>query len=286
MTEQTATSSFPPTQMLEKVSSAGVLKANLKFWPLFLLAILAGMYIAFGGVFSTLVATGATGVIPYGIIKLLQGIVFSLGLILVVVGGAELFTGNILMVIPLFQGKIHLIQLLRNWVIVYLGNFVGSILTALLMISARTYLVADGQYGKTLLTIADSKLHYTFLQSFSLGILCNILVCLAVWLCFSARNTTDKILSILFPISAFIAAGFEHSVANMYLIPVGIFLKHMDPGFSANFVLDVTSLKFGNFFLANLLPVTLGNIIGGGLFVGLFYFLIYGHVAQSNDTKQ
>lgn len=278
--------SFTPPQMLEKASSAGIKKVNLAFWPTFLLAILAGAYIAFGGVFATVVATGTMESWPYGIVKLVQGLVFSLGLILVVVGGAELFTGNILMVIPLLQKKIRFSQLIRNWFLVYTGNFIGSIVIAGLIIAAGSYHGANGTLGTTMIRIAESKLQHTFLQALSLGILCNILVCLAVWLCYSARSTADKILAIVFPISAFIAAGFEHSVANMYLLPVALFLKNFDPSFLNQVSLDLSNLNWTHFLVNNLLPVTIGNIIGGGLFVGIAYFLAYGHQPGNNDTKQ
>ncbi len=286
MSDPETITSFTPPQMLEKAASAGVTKANLAFWPMLILSILAGIYIAFGGVFSTVVATGSLGILPYGIVKLLQGIVFSLGLILVIVGGAELFTGNILMVIPLLQGRIRTGQLLRNWLIVYGGNFIGSILIALMIVLAGTYEAADGNWGMTLFAIAGGKMHYTFVQAVFLGILCNILVCLAVWLCYSARNTSDKILSIVFPISAFIAAGFEHSVANMYLIPVALLTRQFDPEFFTHVNPQYASLNWTDFIIANLLPVTIGNIIGGALFVGFVYFLVYDHHSRSNDTKQ
>lgn len=268
-------SSFTPPQMFEKSTAAGVAKANLRLLPMLLLAILAGMYIAFGGVFSTVVATSTLGVLPYGLVKVLMGLVFSLGLILVVVGGAELFTGNMLMVIAFASRKITTLALLRNWLIVFVGNFLGSLLVAVLMVAARVHTFASGDFGKTMLTIANSKMHYPFFQAFSLAILCNILVCLAVWLSFSARNTTDKILSIVFPITAFIAAGFEHSVANMYLIPVALLLKQVDPNFVTSTGIIPGSIGWGQFLINNLLPVTLGNMVGGIVFVGLIYFAIY-----------
>lgn len=286
MSEVEATSFFSPPQMLKKTSAAGVTKSSLRLLPLLLLSVLAGMYIAFGGVFSTVIATGTNTVLPYGIVKLLQGLVFSLGLILVVVGGAELFTGNMLMIIPFLEMKIRINSLLRNWLVVYIGNFVGSLIVALLIISAGSYQLAGGLLGTTMLSIADAKMHYSFLQSISLGILCNILVCLAVWLSYSARNTTDKIISIIFPISAFIAAGFEHSVANMYLIPVALLLKNIDPGFVTGSGLNLSALTWGDFFLHNLLPVTLGNMVGGVVFVGAAYYLAYHRNNINNDSKQ
>ncbi len=261
--------------IIEKASSAGITKSRLRFWPMLLLAILAGMYIAFGGVFATVVATGASGVWPYGVVKTLQGLVFSVGLILVVVGGAELFTGNILMFIPLLQKKITLAGMLRNWLVVYAGNFIGSILIAFLILLGKTYHFSGGEFGKTMLTIALNKSGFSFSQALSLGILCNILVCLAVWLAYTGQNTADKILAIVFPITMFIAAGFEHSVANMYLVPAGLLLKVFDPAFISSLEVSLQNLTWGNFLLNNLLPVTIGNMIGGGLFVGTVYFLVH-----------
>lgn len=286
MEEQHNPSAFTPPQMLQKIQESGVAKAKLRFLPLIVLSILAGMYIAFGGIFSTVVATGMLGASPYGLTKTLMGLVFSLGLILVVVGGAELFTGNMLMVIPLLARKISFPSLCRNWILVFIGNFVGSILIALLMVLAHAYEFSGGQYGMTMFTIANSKMHYSFLQAVSLGILCNTLVCLAVWLAFSARNTTDKIFAIIFPITAFIAAGFEHSVANMYLIPVALFTKTLNPAVAAASNLDFSQFTWNNFLVHNLLPVTIGNMIGGILLVGVAYFVIYHRHGSNGDSKQ
>lgn len=264
-----------PKEMALKAEEIGVDKARLSAGKLLLLAILAGAYIAFGAIFSAVAVTGVTGIWPYGITRILAGITFSLGLILVVIGGAELFTGNSLMIIALLNHKISLPSLLRNWGLAYVGNFIGSVLIALLVIYSRMYTFAGGELGKSMLTIANNKTHYTFTQAVLLGILCNILVCLAVWLTYSTKNTGGKILAIVFPISAFIAAGFEHSVANMYILPVGLLLKVIDPVFVTGLKLELSSLTWFNALIYNLLPVTLGNIIGGAGFVGLLYYLIY-----------
>lgn len=236
-----------PTEMLEKAIKSGITKSNLPLTPIILQSVLAGMYIAFGAAFAAVVATGANGTLPYGLMKLLQGVVFSLGLILVLVGGAELFTGNMLMVIALLDHKIRIGKIARNWSIVYLGNLIGSLLIAIFMVLGKTYQFAGGEFGRLLLSIASGKLQYGFLQAVVLGILCNILVCLAVWLTYSAKNTTDKIMAIIFPIAAFIAAGFEHSVANMYIIPVAIILKSVDPSFVAGSNLNLASLDWVKF---------------------------------------
>lgn len=272
MTDQSSKDIYSPADMREKAIRAAISKSQLSFFPLMLLSILAGAYIALGAVFSSVIALGMPGTWPYGIMKALQGLAFSLGLILVVIGGAELFTGNNLIVIAWLDKKISFNSLLRNWGIVFLGNFIGSIVIALLMIYSREYLVSNGELGKSILNLAALKLNYSFTRALVLGTLCNILVCLAVWLSYSGRSTSDKVLAIIFPISAFIAAGFEHSVANMYIIPVALMLQGIDPVFSANAGLTLSGLTWSSFFFANLLPVTLGNILGGSIFVGCSYF--------------
>lgn len=264
-----------PQEIAVKACDAGEKKAALGAGSTLLLAILAGAYIAFGAVFSAISITGMAGSWPYGFMKVMAGLTFSLGLILVVVGGAELFTGNNLMVISWFNRKITFVRMLRNWGIVYIGNFLGSLLIAALVFVSQIYTASSGDLGKTMLNLANMKVHYSFTQALVLGILCNFLVCLAVWLAFSSRTTSGKILSIVFPITAFIAAGFEHSVANMYILPVAILIKSFDPSFAAGTGLDLSTLTWGGFFIKNLLPVTIGNILGGAGFVGGIYALIY-----------
>lgn len=278
-----------PVEMAAKAEGVGVKKANLALPQMFMLAVLAGAFIALGAIFCTTVLAGGSA-LPYGLNRLLGGTVFTVGLILVVVGGAELFTGNNLITIAWANGKITTMQLLRNWVVVYIGNFVGSIATAYIMFLSRQYTFGKGAIGLTALNIGEAKTGFLdaaltgssvvgFIQAVALGIFCNALVCLAVWMCFSARSTTDKILSIIPPIAAFVAAGFEHSVANMYFIPIGLFIKDFgDPKFFTDIgktAADFPHLTWGNFFLANLLPVTIGNIIGGAVMVGLVYWFIY-----------
>lgn len=264
-----------PAEMVEKAGTIGVKKSALPLSNLLPLAILAGTYIAFGAVFASVVATGMSGEWPYGFMKLLQGLVFSMGLILVVVGGGELFTGNVLLVIAWAQRKISLLRMLRNWLFVYIGNFIGSLTVVCLILVSKEYLASKGALGALMLSTANAKVQYGFTQALVLGILCNIMVCLAVWLTYSGRTTTDKILAIIFPITFFIAAGFEHSVANMYIIPLGLLLKTVDPAFVASLSLDLTHLTWSSFLFGNLLPVTLGNIIGGGFFVGILYLWSY-----------
>lgn len=270
--------------MAKKAEELGVRKANMPFAKMFPLSVLAGAFIALGAIFCTVVLSGASAM-PYGMGRLAGGLVFSLGLILVIIGGAELFTGNNLIIMAWASGRIKTRALLRNWAIVYFGNFVGSIATALLVATAKQYTFGSGAVGQTALNIATSKVHLGFLQAIALGILCNALVCLAVWLTYSGRSATDKILAIIFPITAFVAAGFEHSVANMYFIPYALFIKNFDPAFVASLgdKVNVESLTWGSFLLKNLLPVTIGNIIGGAVLVGAIYWLVY--LAEAKESK-
>ncbi len=264
-----------PAEMARRAEYIGERKSEASTLQTFALALMAGAFIAFGAIFATTVATGASGVLTYGVTKLLVGLAFCLGLILVIVGGAELFTGNNLIVMAWASGKVSTKALLRNWGIVYLGNFVGSLATVGLLFASKQYLSANGDIGLTALKIANAKVGFGFWQALSLGILCNILVCLAVWLTFSAHSTIDKIAAIIFPITAFVAAGFEHSIANMYFIPIGLVIKDFDPAFAASTGLDLSGLTWGAFFINNLLPVTIGNILGGSIFVAAIYWMIF-----------
>lgn len=280
-----------PPGMAAKAEDLGVKKANLKAANMFALAVLAGAFISIGAIFATTVSAGsmsikdaagaaafATG-LPYGVVRLLTGLVFTVGLILVVVGGAELFTGNTLITMAFASKKVTLGQLLRNWGIVYVGNFVGSLLTAYLVFLGKQYMFGNGAVGLTALNIGEAKTALTFVQATALGIMCNALVCMAVWMCYSARTTTDKILAIIPPISCFVAAGFEHSIANMYFIPLALFVKDFgDPKLFeliGKTAADFPHLTWGNFFLANLIPVTIGNILGGAIMVGMVYWFVY-----------
>jgi len=266
-----------PADIAKRAEAIGARKCQLPFWPLLTLAILAGAFIALGAIFSTTVSAGTNGNLPFGVARLLAGLVFCLGLILVIVGGAELFTGNTLISMAWASGTVSTQDLLRNWAIVYVGNLLGALSTAVLIYSSAQYTFGGGIVGLTMLEIARVKTTLPFGQALSLGILCNALVCLAVWLSLGAHTTTDKILAILFPISAFAAAGFEHSIANMYFIPIGLLVK-MDAAFLTTIgksATDYASLTWTNFLCVNLLPVTIGNIIGGVGLVGLVYWFIY-----------
>ncbi|MGA9533236.1 MAG: formate transporter FocA [Anaerolineales bacterium] len=270
-----------PPEMARKAENIGVQKAESPASSMFTLAILAGAFIALGAMFATIVATGTAGSIAFGVSRLLVGLAFCLGLILVVVGGAELFTGNNLIVMAWASRRVTTKGLLRSWAIVYTGNLVGALGTVLLVFLTRQYTAAGGSVGTTALSIADAKVSLGFLQAVALGILCNILVCLAIWLSFSARSTVDKIAAIIFPITAFVAAGFEHSVANMYFIPMGLAIKQFDPVFAATSGVSLADLTWQNFLASNLLPVTIGNIVGGSLFVAAVYWLVFLRGARS-----
>jgi len=262
-----------PAEIAQKAEIIGVAKTRADTVRLLALSVMAGAFIAFGAMFATTVLAGADGVIPFGLSRLLSGLVFCLGLVLVVLGGAELFTGNTLMVMAWAARKVSLREMLRAWGIVYVGNFVGAVGTAGLVFLSGQYLAGKGSVATVALNIALTKVSLSFDHALFLGILCNVLVCLAVWLTYGARTTADKVLALVFPVSAFVVAGFEHSVANMYFIPLGLFIKAWGPaelsaaaGFSA-----LTWMAF----IASLVPVTIGNIIGGGGLVGAVYWFVY-----------
>ena len=265
---------LPPPEMARKAESVGVAKAEMDTSSTFALAVLAGAFIAVGAAFATNTLAGSSD-LPYGVGRLLGGLTFSLGLILVVVAGAELFTGNNLIVMAWASGRVSTLRLLRNWAIVYVGNFAGALATAGLLYAGKQYEFGKGAVGETALTIAATKTGYGFGQAVALGMLCNALVCIAVWLCYSARTTTDKILSIIPPISAFVAAGFEHSVANMFFVPFALFVKSDTAFVAAQKAPDLSNVTWGRFLGSNLLPVTIGNIVGGGLMVGAIYWFVY-----------
>ena len=268
------TEAYPPPEVAQRAEAVGVTKGKLNTLSTVLLGILAGVFIALGAMFCTLVTTDAG--LGFGLTKLLGGVAFCLGLILVVVAGAELFTGNCLIIMSWMSGRTSLGQLLRNWGLVYFANLIGALSLAGLMFYTYQWTFNGYGVGANALLIADVKVNLSFGSALARGILCNALVCLAIWLCFSARTVTGKILSILFPITAFVAAGFEHSIANMYFIPMGILLASQPAVLSAAGVAadSVVNLTWAG-FVGNLIPVTIGNIIGGSILVGAVYWLAY-----------
>ncbi len=269
---------YTPAQMAVRVEKAGIAKSNRDFFSMLALAMMAGVFIALGANFFTYVIHDST--LSVGLTKLIGGFVFSLGLILVIITGAELFTGNNLIVMAFVSRKISFSQLLRNWGIVFVGNLLGSLIVVILILLSGQLTAGRSAVGVKALMIANDKVNLTFMEAFSRGVLCNILVCLAVYLCFSGRSVTDKILAILFPITAFVALGFEHSIANMYFIPVGLLLKQ-NPQLiaAANEMLgelpSLLNLTTSGFLINNLLPVTIGNIVGGTLFIGIAHWFLF-----------
>lgn len=269
---------YTPDQIAKRIEKAGISKSGNDPIKVLALAVLAGAFIAFGAVFFTLV-THDSSAMAASLLRVLGGLVFCLGLILVVVAGAELFTGNNLIVMAFVDGQVSFAGLMRNWLLVYIGNFIGALGILVLIYFSQHWHIAEGAVGAKVIAIANAKVNLTWVEAFSRGILCNILVCMAVWLCFAGRSVVDKVVAIIFPITAFVAMGFEHSVANMYFIPAGIVAMH--DAQLVNWVnSDLTQLTIEGFLLNNLLPVTLGNIIGGSVFVGLFYWFIYLRSSQ------
>jgi formate transporter len=268
-----------PPQIAKKASDVGLGKAQMSALRVFVLAVLAGAFIGLGAMFATVAVAGASEVVPFGVARVLAGLVFCLGLILVVVAGAELFTGNNLISIAWAERKVRTGAVLRNWAIVYAGNLVGALATVLLVFAGGQYEFGDGAVGSSALAIAETKSTLGFGQAVALGVMCNALVCLAIWLTYSARSVTDKILAIIFPISAFVAAGFEHSVANMFFLPMGVLIREQgsDEFFASSGTApsDYPDVSWANVIVDNLLPVTIGNVIGGAVMVGLVYWVVY-----------
>lgn len=266
-TQPRAVDPYSPAEIATLVENVGVKKAKLEFVPLLMLGVLAGAFIAFGSMFFTLTVTGADW--GFGPNRLVGGLVFSLGLVLVIIGGAELFTGNCLIVMAWADRKVSTARMLRNWGIVYVGNFLGASALAGLVHLSGTLALGDGAVQLTAAKIAQGKVALPFAEAFIRGILCNILVCLAVWLSFAAHTVAGKFLVIILPVAAFVALGFEHSVANMYFIPLAIFSGAEGVGLGG--------------FVDNLVPVTLGNIVGGGVLVAFVFWVIY--LKQNSNQK-
>lgn len=254
---------YTPAQMAARVEAGGVAKAALPASKTLALGVLAGAFVGLGAELSTVVATDHG--LGFGPSRLLVGLAFSLGLVLVLVAGAELFTGNALLVIARAQGRVSTRAVLRNWALVYLGNLVGAIVTALGMRWAGLHDLDGGAVGRTAVAAATAKVSLGWVEAFARGVFCNALVCLAVWLSFSARSTTDRILCIVGPVTAFVAMGLEHSIANLFAIPYAMLVQG---GLAAPLTLEA-------FVLCNLVPVTLGNVVGGSLMVGLVYWFVY-----------
>ena len=262
----------------------GVKKAHQSFRIQFLLAALGGAFVGLGALFAMITISGAEGMMSYGLTRLLMGVTFSLGLLLVVIAGAQLFTSDCLMVMAWASGKLKTGRMFRVWTTVWLGNFAGSVALAVLIFMSGHYMAGKGEVGATALYLASYKSMLAPEKAFFAAILCNVLVCLAVWLTLSARSLTDKVLAILFPISAFVAAGFEHCVANMFFIPYGLMIKLFAPEafWATEAGMRVAGLEIPlDLFARNMVLVTLGNWVGGAVLVGAVYWLIYRRPAQA-----
>ncbi|HEY5715678.1 MAG TPA: formate transporter FocA, partial [Psychromonas sp.] len=274
---------------LQTAEEYGISKVAKKTAKSFSLAIFAGAFIAIAFVFYITVTTGAAGA-PWGVMRFTGGLAFSLGLILVVVCGGELFTSTVLTTVAWAQGFFSTAELLKCWMRVYLGNLVGAALMVTLIITAKMHLLDAGSWGINALHIAQHKLHHTWLQAFALGILCNLLVCLGIWMTFTTKDILAKSMLLILPVAMFISSGFEHSIANMFMVPLGIIIKSIsEPEFFISHGLiaaDFADLTWSNFIAHNLIPVTLGNIVGGGVFVGLGYWLTEKGSHQANLQPQ
>lgn len=272
-----------PDAIARAAEDLGVKKAHYDTPTLFVLAVLGGAFIALGGLFATVTMAGAEGHLSYGVTRLLGGGVFSLGLVLILIGGAQLFTGDCLMVMAWASGRLRFGELMRVWTTVWIGNFVGASATAAIVFLSGQYKFGHGAVGASALYFASAKATYAPSEAFFLAILCNVLVCLAVWLALSARSVGDKILAITFPVSAFVAAGFEHCVANMYFVPLGLMIE---AGAPASFWADLGTaarppIPIGG-FLTNLVVVTAGNWVGGAVLVGAVYWFLYRRPGQQH----
>ena len=255
-----------PAQIAEKYAGIAEKKVSMSFAKTLVLAVLAGAFIALAGIGCTIapatVANPSVG-------KFLGACIFPAGLAMVVVAGSELFTGNNLLVLPLLEGRVRLGGVLRNWGIVYLGNLIGAVAVAAMATYGGTFALFDKAAAASIVSIGQAKVGLTFLQAFLKGLLCNFLVCIAVWMAFAAENVSGKIMAVFFPIMMFVLCGYEHSIANMYFIPAAIFTADL-------YGMEAGALSWGSFFLKNLLPVTLGNLVGGGVCVAGSYRFIYG----------
>ncbi|MFT6268806.1 MAG: formate/nitrite transporter [Alphaproteobacteria bacterium] len=260
-------SAYSPAQIAAQVDEIGVKKAKISLLPLLMLGLLAGAFIGIGGMLYALVKSDSA--LSFASAQLLGGLAFSLGLILVVVAGAELFTGNNLIVMAWADKKISLYELLRNWLVVCIANLMGAVGMAVLVFLSGHLLMNDGAIAEQYIHIAASKTALSSTETIFRGVLCNILVCMAVWMTLAGKTVTDKVIAIIFPISGFVAAGFEHSVANMYFYPVALLIQYFSVVETSAYLITFYD------FMRNLIFVITGNLIGGSVFVGLVYHLIY-----------
>lgn len=272
-----------PPAMAKAMEDGMLAKANNPFWKIFLLGLTGGAYIAFGFIFFVTTQQGAAAM-PTGVAKILGGVAFSTGLIMVVTSGSDLFTGTTMTVMPLASKRLAPSRFLAHWGLAYVANFIGSVAVALLVLLGGIHASNKSAWGLVVLNVTNGKLGYDWGQAFVLGILANTLVCIAVWLAFAGRNFADKALGIVGPIALFVASGFEHSVANMFMLPMGWLIKNFggDKFWAGEAVTkagksaaDFDGITWGSIIWDNIIPVTLGNIVGGAVFVGLYFWVNY-----------
>jgi formate transporter len=274
MSELYGSDAYAPSEIAQRIETVGVAKARLAILPLLMLGGLAGAFIGLGAMLFVLVKSDAS--LGFASSAILGGLVFSLGLLLVVVAGAELFTGNNLLAMAWADGRISSLELLRNWVLVCLANFAGAAALAMLVFASGHTELNAGAIGRQVVKMALAKQDLSLVHAFFRGVLCNVLVCMAVWMAMAGRSVTDKAVAIIPPIMAFVAAGFEHSIANMYLMPLAMLVQHFGPPVPTGEAL----VSWGG-MLGNLFPVIAGNLMGGSVLVGLTYHVIYGRKEKS-----
>ncbi|MBV7432489.1 formate transporter FocA [Dermabacteraceae bacterium P13264] len=272
-----------PPAMAKTMEDGLYAKATKPFLDMFLLALTGGGFIALGFIYYVTSQQGMTGV-PTGFAKVLGGMTFSVGLVLVIISGSDLFTGTTLTVMPRMSGRITTAQMLKHWAVSYFGNLIGSLILAVLILLAGVYKSNKGAWGLVVMNVSNAKIHHTWLECVFLGLLANFAVCLAVWMAVSGRNTMDKVIAIMLPISLFVASGFEHSIANMFMLPMGLMIKAFggDAFWTSDAVkaagktiADYDGLTIGSAIWNNIIPVTIGNIIGGAIFVGVYFWVVY-----------
>ncbi|MCH5288788.1 MAG: formate/nitrite transporter family protein [Treponema sp.] len=254
-----------PLEIADIYIMVGDGKTTQRLWKLFLLGFLAGAYIGLGAMASQIVSYGVT---TPGISRLLSAIVFPIGLVMIIIAGGELFTGNCLIFISVLSKNTYISAMLRTWLVIFLGNFVGAVFISVMVNFGHVLTLFDNKLAEVVVNTATMKVDIPFTDALIKGTLCNFMVCIAVWISFASDDIMGKILGLYLPIVLFVICGFEHSVANMYFVPAGIFAQHV-------YNIPSEALHWGSFLLRNLLPVTVGNIIGGSVMVGMGYWLIY-----------
>jgi len=279
---------YSPKEIAHNYIATGTAKTKYPVSKMLLLGILAGMFIGLAGVGATIVPSTVYGTSLSSIGKLLGAMVFPTGLVMVLLAGSELFTGNCLIIIPVLQKEVKVQAMLRNWLFVYIGNFIGSIIVAAIAVYGGTFTLFSGAAAQTVIDTAVMKVTMPWSDALLRGIFCNFLVCVAVWISFAAKDIGGRVIALFFPIMLFVVSGYEHSIANMYFIPAGIFAKN-NIDYTLRYISDhgsasLDSLTWGAMFLRNLIPSTLGNIIGGTGMVGIVYWFVY--LREKPEDKQ